>query len=81
MQKEEIIKIGDILKDFDIFVDFGNADKFLVGNAEVDEEKKKIILHGSRGNMTWVRIDALHPIHLSESDYEARWKKENKVPV
>lgn len=72
--------LGDILKDFDIFVDFGNADKFLVGNAEIDEEKKKIILHGSQGNMTWVKIDAMHHIHLSESDYAAGRKKESKIP-
>ena len=49
-------------KDFDIFIDFGNGDKFYIKNFDIDEKNKKIVLKGSQGDMKWVKIDALYPI-------------------
>lgn len=53
------------LEKFDIFVDFGNGDKFMVKAEEVDVEKKRIVLKGSQGQMRWVKIDALNPVKLT----------------
>lgn len=50
------------LKDYDIYVDFGNGDKFYLNNFVIDEENKKIIFKGNQGQMGWVKIDTLHPI-------------------
>lgn len=50
------------LKNYDIFVDFGNGDKFYLQDFTIDEEHKKIAFKGCQGQMTWVKIDALHPI-------------------
>ena len=50
------------IKDFDIFIDFGNGDKFYIKDFSIDEENKKIIFKGSQGDMRWVKIDALYPI-------------------
>lgn len=50
------------LNDYTIFVDFGNADKFILDNFEINEDNKTIIFKGHQGQMTWVKIDALHPI-------------------
>ena len=50
------------LNDYNIFVDFGNADKFILDNFEINEDNKTIIFKGHQGQMTWVKIDALHPI-------------------
>jgi len=49
-------------KNFDIFIDFGNGDKFYIKDFNIDEKNKKIILKGSQGDMNWVKIDALYPI-------------------
>lgn len=49
-------------KDFDIFIDFGNGDKFYIKDFDIDEKNKKIFLKGSQGDMKWVKIDALYPI-------------------
>lgn len=49
-------------KDFDIFIDFGNGDKFYIKDFDIDEKNKKIVLKGSQGDMKWVKIDALYPI-------------------
>ena len=49
-------------KDFDIFIDFGNGDKFYIKDFNIDEKNKKIVLKGSQGDMKWVKIDALYPI-------------------
>jgi len=56
--------LKDLLKKYDIFVDFGNADKFLLKDFEINEDKKTIIFKGSQGDMTWVKIDVLHPINI-----------------
>lgn len=50
------------IKDYDVFVDFGNGDKFILSEFEIDEDKKKIVFKGKPGQMIWVKIDALHPI-------------------
>jgi len=50
------------LKDYDIFVDFGNGDKFYLKDFIINEENKKIIFKGCKGQMTWVKIDALYPV-------------------
>lgn len=50
------------LKDYNIYVDFGNADLFHLKDFEIDEINKKIIFKGCQGQMTWVKIDALYPI-------------------
>lgn len=50
------------LKDYDIYVDFGNGDKFYLKDFIIDEENKKIIFKGCQGQMTWVKIDVLYPI-------------------
>lgn len=49
-------------KDFDIFIDFGNGDKFYIKDFDIDEKNKKIVLKGSQGDIKWVKIDALYPI-------------------
>jgi hypothetical protein len=49
-------------KDFDIFIDFGNGDKFYIKDFNIDEKNKKIVLKGSQGDMKWIKIDALYPI-------------------
>ena len=49
-------------KDFDIFIDFGNGDKFYIKDFDIDEKNKKIVLKGSQGDMKWVKIDVLYPI-------------------
>lgn len=54
----------DKLKDYDIFVDFGNGDKFYLQDFTIDEKHKKITFKGCHGQMTWVKIDALHPIKI-----------------
>lgn len=46
-----------LLKSLDIYVDFGNGDKFMVTLDEIDLEKKRLVLKGSQGQMRWVRID------------------------
>ena len=56
--------LKNLLKKYDVFVDFGNADKFLLKDFEINEDKKTIIFKGSQGNMNWVKIDALHPINI-----------------
>ena len=49
------------LKDYDIFVDFGKGDKFLLSDFIIDENNKKIIFKGSQGSLGWVRLDTLYP--------------------
>ena len=49
------------LKEYDIFVDFGKGDKFLLSDFIIDEDNKKIIFKGSQGSLNWVRIDTLYP--------------------
>lgn len=50
------------LQDYDIYVDFGQGDKFYLKDFTIDEKNKKIIFNGCKGQMTWVKLDALHPI-------------------
>lgn len=52
----------DKLKEYDIFIDFGNGDKFYIKDFDVDEKNKKIVFKGSQGDMRWVKIDAIHPV-------------------
>ena len=52
----------DKLKEYDIFIDFGNSDKFYIKDFDVDEKNKKIVFKGSQGDMRWVKIDAIHPV-------------------
>lgn len=52
------------LKEYDIFIDFGNGDKFYIKDFDVDEKNKKIVFKGSQGDMRWVKIDAIHPVKL-----------------
>ncbi len=59
--------LEEILNNYKIFVDFGNADKFMLHGFYIDEDKKQITFKGCQGNMTWVKIDALYPIKLSTS--------------
>ena len=58
----------EILKEYKIFVDFGNADLFHLSDFTIDEEHKKITFKGKQGQMTWVKIDALYPIKLSNKN-------------
>jgi len=48
-------------KDYDIFVDFSNGDKFYLKDFEIDEVNKKIIFKGSPSQANWIKIDALYP--------------------
>ena len=59
-------------KNFDIFVDFGNGDKFKVDVSEIDEDKKKIILKGCQGQMIWIKIDNSHPIKVYDRNRKAK---------
>ena len=61
--------MGDLefLKNYDIFADFGNGDKFHLSVESIDNENKKIILKGSQGQMRWIKIDALYPIKISNN--------------
>ena len=52
----------DKLKEYDIFIDFGNGDKFYIKDLDVDEKNKKIVFKGSQGDMRWVKIDAIYPV-------------------
>ena len=52
----------DKLKEYDIFVDFGNGDKFYIKDFDIDDKNKKIVLKGSQGDMRWIKIDAIHPV-------------------
>lgn len=54
-EKEEQLK--KLLEDLNIFVDFGNGDKFMITPDEIDLEHKRLILKGSQGQLRWVRID------------------------
>lgn len=47
-------------KNYDIYVDFQNGDKFKVDISEIKDNK--IILKGCQGQMTWIKIDSLYPI-------------------
>lgn len=62
-------ELQEELKKHDIFVDFGEGDKFYIGpdNIEIDEMSGKIILHGSQGQVRWIRIDE-------------NFKRNNKIP-
>ena len=53
-EKEEQLK--KLLEELNIFVDFGNGDKFKVEPEEIDFENKRLILKGSQGQLRWVRI-------------------------
>ncbi len=50
------------LSEYDIYVDFENADKFYLKDFIIDEEHKKIIFKGSQNQMKWVRIDEKYPV-------------------
>jgi len=52
----------DKLKEYDIFIDFGNGDKFYIKDFDIDDKNKKIVLKGSQGDMRWIKIDAIHPV-------------------
>ena len=52
------------LKEYDIFIDFGNGDKFYIKDFDIDEKNKKIIFKGSQGDIKWVKIDAIHLVKL-----------------
>lgn len=52
----------DKLNEYDIFIDFGNGDKFYIKDFTIDDKNKKIILKGSQGDMRWIKIDAIHPV-------------------
>lgn len=52
----------DKLKEYDIFVDFGNGDKFYIKDFDIDDKNKKIVLKGSQGDMRWIKIDTIHPV-------------------
>ena len=54
-EKEEQLK--KLLEDLNIFVDFGNGDKFMITPDEIDLKHKRLILKGSQGQLRWVRID------------------------
>ncbi len=62
------MNLTEILKEYNIFADFGNADLFNLSDFIVDEEHKKITFKGKQDQMTWVKIDALHPIKLSNKN-------------
>ena len=49
--------IEKLLSGLDIYVDFGNGDKFKVELGEIDLENKRLILKGSQGQVRWIRID------------------------
>ena len=51
------MKIEKLLNELDIFVDFGEGDKFLVKPSDIDLENNRLILKGCQGQMRWVRID------------------------
>jgi hypothetical protein len=57
--KEKYEELLNELKKHDIFVDFGEGDKFYIGpdNIEIDEVSGKIVLQGSQGQVRWIRID------------------------
>jgi len=56
--------IMDNLNDYDIFIDFGNGDKFKVELSEIYEYDHKIILKGHQGSLDWVRMEVKHPVKL-----------------
>jgi hypothetical protein len=56
------------VSDYDIFVDFGDGDKFKVEISEVHEYDHKIILKGSQGSLDWVRMEVKHPIKSNKYD-------------
>ena len=51
-----------INKDWVIFVDFGNGDKFKATNFDIDNANKKIIIKCNNHSLDWVRINTLYPI-------------------
>lgn len=51
-----------INKDWFIFVDFGNGDKFKATNFDIDNTNKKIIIKCNNHSLDWVRINTLYPI-------------------
>ncbi len=54
-EKEEQLK--KLLEELNIFIDFGNGDKFKIEPEEIDLEHKRLILKGSQGQVRWIRID------------------------
>ena len=54
MSEEELKKL---LTEMNIFVDFGEGDKFKVEIGEIDLENKRLILKGSQGQVRWIKID------------------------
>ena len=52
------------LSEYDIYVDFGNADKFYLKDFTIDKEHKKIIFKGCQGQVNWIRIDEKYPVKL-----------------
>lgn len=49
-------------KDWDVFVDFGNGDKFKATNFNIDNINKKIIINCNKHSLDWVKVNILHPI-------------------
>lgn len=55
--------MNDKLKEYDIFVDFGNSDKMYLNDFVIDEENKRITFKGSQGQLRWTRIDERYPVN------------------
>lgn len=55
--------MNDKLKEYDIFVDFGNSDKMYLNDFVIDEENKRITFKGSQGQLRWTRIDEKYPVN------------------
>ena len=51
------------LKEYDVFVDFGNSDKMYLNDFVIDEENKRITFKGSQGQLRWIRIDEKYPVN------------------
>lgn len=55
--------MNDKLKEYDVFVDFGNSDKMYLNDFVIDEENKRITFKGSQGQLRWTRIDEKYPVN------------------
>lgn len=52
----------NIIKDYDIYVDFGYGDKFMATGFNIDNINKKIIINCNNHSLDWVKLNISHPI-------------------
>ena len=57
--------MSKLSKAANIFVDFGQGDKFMSEGFDYDDDTNTLVIKVNKASLGWVKMDVMHPITLS----------------